>query len=136
MHQLTASNETQYELRVELERFNGNKAYSVYHGFGVSSEDDGYRLRASYVTGSAGDGLQLNINQKFSTHDRDQDRLTAFNCARDYRGAWWYNDCGISNLNGLHTDSSTESVDGIWWLLWRGLEALKKTEMKIRPRQR
>ena len=136
MHQLTASNHTQYELRVELEAFDGDKAYAVYHGFGVSSEDDGYRLRGTYVTGSAGNGLKYAVGRKFTTHDRDQDRWSGVNCAQVHRGAWWYSGCGYSNLNGRHGDSSTWYWYEIWWYEWRRRESLKKAEMKIRPRQR
>ena len=133
IHQLTASNHTQYELRVELETFDGDKAYAVYHGFGVSSEDDGYRLRASYVTGSAEDGLRLSVNQEFSTHDRDQDEWPG-NCADFCQGGWWYRACGYSNMNGRYKDNSTWSWDGIWWKTW-SYESLKRADMKIRPRQ-
>ena len=133
MHQLTASNDTQYELRVEMEAFNGDKVYYTYDGFGVSSEDDGYRLRASSVRDSAWNGLEENVGEKFSTQDRDQDQWTNGSCAQLHRGGWWFWKCGGSNLNGqYHRDSDPGPRKGIWWFFW----SVKKAEMKIRPRLR
>ncbi|KAL1262309.1 hypothetical protein QQF64_007574, partial [Cirrhinus molitorella] len=45
LHQLTSKH--QYRLRVDVEDFNGQKAYSVYKFFSVSSEADGYKLHVS-----------------------------------------------------------------------------------------
>ena len=38
---------------------------------------------------------------QFSTNDNDND-LEAASCAQTYKGAWWYNHCLHSNLNGLY----------------------------------
>ena len=135
IHQLTASNETQYELRVDLEGYGGAKAHAVYHEFGVSSEDDGYRLSAYYFRGPAGDGLQRNINRTFTTHDRGFDQ-TYGDCTgpKRYQGGWWFGGCDNTNLNGQYGDSNTWFRDGIWYT-WVGLASNKKTEMRIRPRQ-
>ena len=141
MHQLTSSNETQYELRVELETFNGDQAFAVYRGFRVSSEDDGYRLTASYVTGGAGDGLLWSVNMKFTTKDRDHDQSSGSpgNCAQIFKGAFWYSNCASSSLNGpYHSERAARATNGhgIWWRTWRAQESHKKAQMKIRSRQR
>lgn len=74
-------------------------------------------------------------NQKFSTKDQDNDQW-ARNCAAVYKGAWWYNACHQTNLNGLYHEGKHESVaDGINWYSWKGhMESLKYTEIKIRPK--
>ena len=74
-------------------------------------------------------------NRSFSTLDRDHDNLSE-NCAQEFHGAWWYNACHNSNLNGLYLHGPTGSfADGVVWSLWKGFYySLKKTEMKIRPR--
>ena len=75
---MTASNETQYELRVELDAFEGEKVHAVHHEFGVCSEDDGYRLIASYFADmswycGAGDNLKYSVGEEFSTPGPVQD---------------------------------------------------------------
>ncbi|KAL1262279.1 hypothetical protein QQF64_007544, partial [Cirrhinus molitorella] len=58
LHQLTRRH--QYRLRVDLEDFQGQKAYAVYRFFSVGSEADGYKLQVSgFVNGGAGDSLTV-----------------------------------------------------------------------------
>ncbi|KAF0287966.1 Voltage-dependent T-type calcium channel subunit alpha-1H [Amphibalanus amphitrite] len=133
LFQLTSSGR-RYELRVGLEAFDGIRRYAVYQGFSVSSEVDGYKLSVSDYSGTAGDGLMLSVNVKFSTRDRDQDVDSEYHCAQYYQGAWWYGEgCGWSSLNGRYRDGGIRNPTGIWWWEWRLDESLKKTEMKIRP---
>ena len=72
----------------------------------------------------------------FTTRDRDNDVRLFGNCALDYKGAWWYEDCLHSNLNAQYLRSHHSSnYDGVNWGFWRENHySLKKTEMKIRPR--
>ena len=68
---------------------------------------------------------------KFSTYDRDND--FGGNCARDYRGGWWYNSCYDANLNGqYHQGSSITQWKGIVWYQWHGDSySLKETTLMI-----
>jgi len=84
---------------------------------------------------SKGDSLTIQLGQKFSTRDQDNDISTPKDCAVKFKGAWWYNDCHQSNLNGLYLGGSHTSFgDGVDWKTWKGFRySLRFTEMKIRP---
>ena len=90
------------------------------------------------VSGDAGDSLSNHNHMMFSTKDRDND-LDAGLCAQRRQGAWWYQKCTKSNLNGLylrgkHSSLNNTYADGVNWYSWRGHDySLQKTEMKIRP---
>ncbi|XP_051514455.1 microfibril-associated glycoprotein 4-like [Myxocyprinus asiaticus] len=131
VHLLT--NRHQYELRVDLEDFSGNKAYALYQKFSVSSEANGYRLNiGSFVNGGAGDSLNLHNGMKFTTYDKDQDNSEK-NCAVSYPGGWWYNNCYHTNPTGPYLWGKKEGNIGIAWYHWKNSwVSLKSIIMKIR----
>ena len=82
-----------------------------------------------YVTG---DGLAWHNGMQFATKDRDNDN-SGDHCARTFKGAWWFNGCMHSNLNGPWTRGSGHAVF-ISWFNWKGAwVGLKKTRMMVRP---
>ena len=89
-----------------------------------------------FITGDATDSLALHNRMMFSTKDMDNDMWSSGNCALNTKGAWWFESCHDSNLNGQYLRGSHSlSGLGVEWELWRGGDySLKKTEMKIRPR--
>ncbi|XP_078686727.1 microfibril-associated glycoprotein 4-like [Branchiostoma floridae x Branchiostoma belcheri] len=137
LHRLTAQDV--YELRVDLEDFEGNTAYAKYNIFRVEDEVHKYRLTVEGYSGTAGDGLTyatLSHNgMYFSTRDRENDIQSNQHCAQVYKGAWWYSRCHYSNLNGLYLVGTHQSyADGVNWPPWKGERySLKTSEMKIRP---
>ena len=77
---------------------------------------------------------------QFSTKDNDNDLDDSSSppngiCAKRYHGAWWYNRCHRSNLNGLYLRGPYSSyADGVAWKAFRGWHySLKRTEMKVKP---
>lgn len=67
---------------------------------------------------------------KFTTYDNDNDGQSGSNCAVNYRSAWWYQTCHISNLNGNY---GTDNANGIIWNRWRGYEhSLVRAQMMVR----
>ena len=130
IHRLTASRPS--SLRVELEDWNGDKAYAKYGKFNIGDEQAQFRLEVGSYAGTAGDSLAYYNSMAFSTKDRDNDRYGT-NCAVSFIGAWWYNNCLNSNLNGKYLGDTT-SPKGVTWYHWKNKYAsLKFTEMKLRP---
>ena len=130
IHRLTASRPS--SLRVELEDWNGGKAYAKYGEFSISDEQAQYRLEVGSYSGTAGDSLAEHNNKAFSTKDRDNDMNSDENCAVKYSGAWWYNVCHASNLNGQYLGNKIDNR-GVRWAHFRDSLSLKFTEMKLRP---
>ena len=87
-----------------------------------------------FLQGDAGDSLSYHNQEQFSTKDSDNDSYSGGSCAVDWKGAWWYDDCHYSNLNGLYLGTGQTSGTGIRWRRWQS-DSMKKTEMKTRVSQ-
>ena len=131
IHRLTP---TATQLRIDMQDFDGNSRYAQYANFSVGDSVSKYSLSVSGYSGTAGDDFAFHNESKFTTRDQDNDANGGANCAQLYKGAWWYNNCHHSNLNGLyHGGSHSSYADGVNWGRWRGHEySLKFTEMKLR----
>ncbi|XP_047659201.1 microfibril-associated glycoprotein 4-like isoform X3 [Tachysurus fulvidraco] len=135
LYQLT--HKRKYELKVDLQDFDGVSVYARYSSFSVESEADGYKLHLSgFINGGAGDSMATNNGQKFSTFDKDQDSNEAGNCAKSYLGGFWYSQCHHTNPNGIYLwgRDATHYAIGNVWQTWKGYDyGLKYITMKIRP---
>ena len=132
IHRLTASRPS--ELRVEIEDWSGNKAYAKYGTFQVGDENALYRLSVGSYSGTAGDSLTYHNNMKFSAKDRDHDYNGNGNCAVTQTGAWWYNQCHYSNLNGQYLGDVVDTR-GLGWVTYQSkYSSMKATSMKLRPK--
>ena len=127
-----------WTLRIDLEAFDGEKAYAEYDGFMIGDEASNYRLSVGTYRGNAGDSLDYDSSNyrhngmPFSTRDRDNDRSSS-HCANLKKAGWWFNACNAAILNGLY--SGAERGAGIGLFTWRSWEQLKKSEMKISHEQ-
>ena len=141
IHRLTK--EGSNTLRVDLGDFEGNTSYASYSTFNVSDGSTEYILTVGGYSGTAGDGLidsnlahpSSHNGMKFSTRDSDNDNNSGGNCADYYNGAWWFNSCFQSHLNGPYYSNPAAGGDsnGIIWSDWKGFSySLKFTEMKTR----
>ncbi|XP_028391268.1 ficolin-2-like isoform X2 [Dendronephthya gigantea] len=130
IHRLSKSG--QNVLRVDLMDFNNVERYAKYGMFSVADESENYRLNIGSYSGDAGDSLAWHNKMQFTTKDSDNDVPVNENCATTWKGAWWYNNCHNSNLNGLYLGAGQTSGSGIKWHGWH-YYSMKKTEMKIRP---
>jgi ficolin len=91
-----------------------------------------YLTLLTFFSGTAGDSFTSHRGSAFATKDADN----GHNCAKTFKGAWWYKGCHTSNLNGLYHHGAHKShADGINWVTWKGHNySLKSTSMKIRRR--
>ena len=125
-------------LRVDLGDFDGNTSYAQYNTFSVGNSTTEYTLTVGGYSGTAGDSLAYHNGMKFTTRDNDNDNNTRNwenNCAKYWHGAWWFNYCFYSHLNGLYHHNPVISLPyGIIWYHWKGehFYSLKFTEMKTR----
>ncbi|XP_064536686.1 fibrinogen-like protein 1 [Drosophila montana] len=138
LHRLTALQP--YELYVHLEDFEGEIRYAHYDNFSIGSEKTFYELSSlGRYTGNAGNSMGLNVLQKFSTLDSDNDSWLEGSCARRYHSAWWYAACAaFCNPNGKYYKrrqlSTSSRGKGIIWQHWHGFEeTLKFIQLMIRP---
>ena len=69
---------------------------------------------------------------RFMTFDSDHD-ADSENCAKVFKGAWWYFHCHLANLNGMYLGGHHTSLgDGIEWITWHGdYYSLKSSKMMI-----
>ncbi|XP_060107323.1 ficolin-1-like [Heteronotia binoei] len=135
IHLLTSLGEN--ELRIDLIDFDNRHTVAKYESFNISGEADQYRLAlGAFLEGTAGDSLTSHNGMPFSTKDRQQDPGNN-KCAETYKGAWWYNNCHHSNLNGMYWLGSHSSfADGVNWNSGKGYNySYKHSEMKFRPRE-
>ena len=139
-----------HELLVTMVDHDDKTFTAKYDLFKVDSSATDYQLDlGAYVRAgsNAGNSLSVHDNQKFTTLDRDNDkRFNAthnINCAVEFHGAWWYNDCYQANLNGRYYNGDygnyngrnpTARQDGITWQTATGFwHSLKSVTMAIRP---
>ena len=123
-----------HSLRVDLGDFSNNKAYAQYSSFIIGNSASKYTLTVGGYSGTAGNSLAYHSGKKFSTRDNDNDKLTD-RCPRERKGAWWFEHCNFSHLNGLyyHNPKDASGENGINWRGWKGNGySLKFSEMKTR----
>ena len=121
-----------YSLSVDLEHFEGESCYAEYAEFEIRTSRYEFELhsKGNNPNSTAGDGFNATVpfrkshmdisahGQKFSTSDNENDH-SAVNCAVNFHGAWWYESCHSSNLNGrYHGGRHLSYADCINWYPW------------------
>ncbi|XP_064459306.1 techylectin-5A-like [Ornithodoros turicata] len=136
IHALTSNKAV--ELRIQLGNSSGDILTADYSVFKVADEKQHFKLTVGGYSGREGSDSFSDANgAMFTTQDQDHD-LYWGNCAVLYKGAWWYQYCHTSNLNGLNYNGQHSTfADGIEWSKLDGKAGLyyysfPKVEMKIR----
>jgi len=110
LHSLTSLKD--YKLKIILTDFDRRQYVAFYDLFKVGPKEDGYRLTVgsfNEAQSTLGDSMVYYHNgMKFSTKDRDQDKLSSYHCAASHTGGWWWNNCTRAHLTGQHTDRRRE----------------------------
>lgn len=127
----------EYILHIELEDWKEEKRFIEYT-FTLDGPSNGYTLYLAPLSGDLPDAMSNHTGMKFSTKDRDNDKHSESNCARNYTGGWWFNACGDTNLNGryawMRPKARPQRRKGIYWKPAKGSPfTLKSTKITIRP---
>ncbi|MBN3297928.1 ANGL5 protein, partial [Amia calva] len=142
---------TNFLLHVALVSQDDTSSYASYDNFWIEDETRFFKIHLGRYAGSAGDafrGYRLEDNQNsmpFSTSDIDNDGCSPF-CTFDGQATescstlnnltgWWFNQCGMANLNGGPMDVDLSTQPHIHWDTWtqNGLAVnIKSVAMKIK----
>ncbi|ROT77851.1 hypothetical protein C7M84_003449 [Penaeus vannamei] len=128
IHALT--NQTNYEIRIDLEDWDGTAKWAQYSTFLVKDRASNYKLQLGSYSGDAGNSFAYHNMMPFSAKDGP----VLNECPKTSHGGWWYNSCHYANLNGVYRNAFNLDGDSIAWFSFRGPNySLKFSEMKIRP---
>lgn len=135
-----------YELRIDMEDFEGKQRFAEYKNFKVDNEKDQYQMHLGEYSGNAGDSLSeahdsSSDGVKFSTYDHpnyippdDEDDDDA-KCVTHSKSGWWFSRCGAGNLNGHYYNGPYRAMsdDGVVWYTWHGWwYSIKSVVMMVR----
>lgn len=141
IHHLSAQEPTM--LRIEMTDWEERTYTAVYDSFSIDSEKDLFRLHIGDYHGDAGDSLKSHWENHdgmpFSTKDRDNDGRYYDSCAEHFHGAWWFNNCFDSHLNGKYYHKGFHKNyfqrDGIQWNTIHMYSSLKSVQIMLKPSQ-
>ena len=79
--------------------------------------------------------FRIDNGMAFSTKDMDQDRWTGSCSETRGSGGWWFNGCGLANLNGKNLGANQNSYDGILWYFYaKDNRSFKTSTMMVRKK--
>ncbi|KAM9846568.1 angiopoietin-related protein 5 isoform 1-T2 [Aulostomus maculatus] len=151
--QMVNQKETRFQLHIALISHDDITSYASYDDFRLDGETEFFSIHLGRYAGSAGDafrGYDQEQNQDtapFSATDVDNDGCNPF-CSFDNRTVescsaqqnqtgWWFNQCGLANLNGSPDDAelNPKQRTQILWDTWKKngvTHTIKAVTMKIR----
>ncbi|CAJ1053858.1 fibrinogen-like protein 1 [Xyrichtys novacula] len=156
LHRLTSQGN--YDLRIDLEDFEGNQRFAEYKNFKVDDEKDKYQLHLGEFTGNAGDAFSdisgtPSPEQQWSNPDSNGSNVIKFStfdhmsdaagdeededakCIRHSKSGWWFSRCDSGNLNGHYYNGPYKAMadDGVVWYTWHGWwYSIKSVVMMVR----
>ena len=137
--QLTNRPNVKMQLKIDMERFSGQKATVNYDHFYLETQTH-YRLKLGKFHGDIYDSLGRHRNSEFSTKDHGtatNSHHPSVTCANRWRSGWWYTNCHHAHLNGINYGSAITISDSMSWRMFGysiGVrESLKTITMSIKP---
>ncbi|KAM3919060.1 fibrinogen C domain-containing protein 1-like [Leptodactylus fuscus] len=150
IHALTHQPGRPSKLHISLGDFNGFEDYAEYGSFSVGNAENFYKLSVSNYLGTAGDAFlgdsklsgSNQYGSLFSTPDVVNDNcqqacmygsILFVSCSYLFHAGWWYNACGITNLNGVWREppNHRHRTSSVLWPTWRPYESLKFSKMYL-----
>ncbi|KAM6907276.1 angiopoietin-related protein 5 [Xenentodon cancila] len=153
VYHIVNQKDARFQLHIALVSHDDIASYASYDDFRLDNETQFFRIHLGRYAGSAGDafrGYDQEQNQDtapFSASDVDNDGCNPFctignstveSCSIRYNHTgWWFNQCGLANLNGSPegAEQSHRQRGHILWDTWRqnGVPYnIKSVTMKIR----
>lgn len=135
LHELTYSGF--FEIRIDLEDFQGVERYAHYSDFSVFTEHADYKMGILGIYhGTAGDSFMYHEGQQFSAIDRDNDAKAQGSCSEEYNSAGWFKNCMEANLFGKYLHGDTDKFkEGMYWETFHGPEySLKTVKLSVRAK--
>ena len=130
IHILTATKPKR--LLIELMKFDGLAATSLYDGFQISNGKSGFKLTiGKWLQGTTRDSLlTIHNNKPFTYPEESED-----SCVKQHKGGWWYGSapiCLLSNLNGYYyKDGHSPHNQGLIWATFGSHHnSMRMTEMQ------
>ncbi|KAK7926143.1 hypothetical protein WMY93_008453 [Mugilogobius chulae] len=149
--QIVNQKDTRFQLHIALVSKDDITSYASYDDFHLDNETLFYGIHLGRYAGSAGDafrGYDQDQNQDtapFSASDVDNDgcnpscllgNRTVESCSGLHnQTGWWFNQCGLANLNSSPEDTESSQKTSILWDTWRQngvAHDIKAVTMKIR----
>ena len=82
-----------------------------YANFHITNAATKYALLVNGYTGTLADALKRHNRKNFATFNSDNDPHPTLNCASHLFGAWWFDNCHWSHLNGKYLSGGKMAID-------------------------
>ena len=135
---LQSNGNTEWELRIEADAFDGTSCWMVASDFRMNNEALRYSMDWDNVSASTDDlvaNLKYHKSINFTTLDNYR-RQTEKQCVDEYKGGWWYyyfGHCATIFLNGEYENQAVNSVTSISIDGFKYIVALERSRMMFRP---
>ena len=126
---------TKWELRIEADAFDGTDCWVMASNLHMYYEGRRYAMYWDSVSASKAelvDDLNYHKLKPFNTLDNSEG-INAKRCLIEYKGGWWYDNCGKIFLNGEYENKAVEFSTSIYVSNFKQQVSLERSRMMFRP---